>query len=346
MAHTSLQICMDSSDWLQSTLSEEISTSRLDSSSSPSGGTTTDCMLAAACSSRTGPPLMDRRLRPPHDQNPKCPRCDSSHTKFCYYNNYSLSQPRYFCKTCRRYWTKGGTLRNIPVGGGCRKNKKSSSKKSNDPQNQPINGSITGLGPPSNSNPVDLQLSFPHEVQFPPHIANLIGAQIGLGGGSFMEEGLIRPIDFMESKYEDLVGGSRGHDHIMGSDHFSLLGGTGLGYNSNESNTTTTTTFGGIYSSDSPFALSSNEIHDENPGISFMNQRMLLPYDGNNHHHQSGVDVKPNPKVLSLEWQDQGSNNVAKNTSFGYNVNGTSGALYSWSGFMGGFQSPTTNPLV
>ncbi|CAN8292066.1 unnamed protein product [Cochlearia groenlandica] len=52
---------------------------------------------------------------------PPCPRCASSNTKFCYYNNYSLSQPRYFCKGCRRYWTKGGSLRNIPVGGGCRK---------------------------------------------------------------------------------------------------------------------------------------------------------------------------------------------------------------------------------
>lgn len=54
----------------------------------------------------------------------KCPRCDSSNTKFCYYNNYSLSQPRYFCKACRRYWTQGGTLRNVPVGGGCRKSKR------------------------------------------------------------------------------------------------------------------------------------------------------------------------------------------------------------------------------
>lgn len=56
-----------------------------------------------------------------------CPRCNSASTKFCYYNNYSLSQPRYFCKTCRRYWTAGGTLRNIPVGGSSRKNKRSSS---------------------------------------------------------------------------------------------------------------------------------------------------------------------------------------------------------------------------
>nr|QYF06660.1 Dof [Betula platyphylla] len=61
--------------------------------------------------------------RPP-EQGLKCPRCDSPNTKFCYYNNYSLTQPRHFCKTCRRYWTKGGALRNVPIGGGCRKNKK------------------------------------------------------------------------------------------------------------------------------------------------------------------------------------------------------------------------------
>ncbi|XP_015688542.2 dof zinc finger protein 3-like, partial [Oryza brachyantha] len=62
--------------------------------------------------------------------NPKCPRCSSIHTKFCYYNNYSMAQPRYFCRECRRYWTKGGSLRNVPVGGGCRKSKRSSSSSS------------------------------------------------------------------------------------------------------------------------------------------------------------------------------------------------------------------------
>ncbi|KAK8629373.1 hypothetical protein V6N13_078215 [Hibiscus sabdariffa] len=65
----------------------------------------------------------------------KCPRCDSVNTKFCYYNNYSLSQPRYFCKSCRRYWTQGGTLRNVPVGGGCRKGKRSNSKVSSSGEN-------------------------------------------------------------------------------------------------------------------------------------------------------------------------------------------------------------------
>ncbi|GAV67740.1 zf-Dof domain-containing protein [Cephalotus follicularis] len=65
--------------------------------------------------------------KPNIEHAPNCPRCASPHTKFCYYNNYSLSQPRYFCKGCRRYWTKGGSLRNVPVGGGCRKNRRAKS---------------------------------------------------------------------------------------------------------------------------------------------------------------------------------------------------------------------------
>ncbi|KZV21909.1 hypothetical protein F511_05599 [Dorcoceras hygrometricum] len=71
--------------------------------------------------------VMERKVRPQKEQALNCPRCHSTNTKFCYYNNYSLTQPRYFCKSCRRYWTEGGTLRNVPVGGGSRKNKKSNS---------------------------------------------------------------------------------------------------------------------------------------------------------------------------------------------------------------------------
>ncbi|KAG0447674.1 hypothetical protein HPP92_028201 [Vanilla planifolia] len=37
-----------------------------------------------------------------------CPRCTSMDTKFCYYNNYNVNQPRHFCKNCQRYWTAGG----------------------------------------------------------------------------------------------------------------------------------------------------------------------------------------------------------------------------------------------
>ncbi|KAK1361811.1 Dof zinc finger protein DOF5.7 [Heracleum sosnowskyi] len=69
---------------------------------------------------------------PPPPPPVNCPRCDSPNTKFCYYNNYSLSQPRHFCKACKRYWTKGGALRNVPIGGGCRKSKKASRSSSVD----------------------------------------------------------------------------------------------------------------------------------------------------------------------------------------------------------------------
>ncbi|CAN4075621.1 unnamed protein product [Withania somnifera] len=55
-----------------------------------------------------------------------CPRCNSMETKFCYYNNYNVNQPRHFCKKCQRYWTAGGTMRNVPAGSGRRKNKNSS----------------------------------------------------------------------------------------------------------------------------------------------------------------------------------------------------------------------------
>ncbi|XP_074572034.1 dof zinc finger protein DOF3.6-like [Curcuma longa] len=81
----------------------------------------------AAGSIRPGSMADQARLAkiPQPEPGLKCPRCDSTNTKFCYFNNYSLSQPRHFCKTCRRYWTRGGALRSVPVGGGCRRNKRS-----------------------------------------------------------------------------------------------------------------------------------------------------------------------------------------------------------------------------
>ncbi|KAL8162449.1 hypothetical protein V2J09_013938 [Rumex salicifolius] len=90
-----------------------------------------------------------RKVRPQKDQIVNCPRCNSTNTKFCYYNNYSLTQPRYFCKTCRRYWTQGGSLRNVPVGGGSRKNKRSNpqSSSSSSPSSSKI---IPDLNPPTN----------------------------------------------------------------------------------------------------------------------------------------------------------------------------------------------------
>ncbi|XP_061355126.1 cyclic dof factor 2-like [Gastrolobium bilobum] len=66
----------------------------------------------------------DKTLKKP-DKILPCPRCNSMDTKFCYYNNYNVNQPRHFCKNCQRYWTAGGAMRNVPVGAGRRKNKNS-----------------------------------------------------------------------------------------------------------------------------------------------------------------------------------------------------------------------------
>ncbi|KVI05879.1 Zinc finger, Dof-type [Cynara cardunculus var. scolymus] len=88
----------------------------------------------------------------PENEHLNCPRCDSSNTKFCYYNNYNLLQPRHFCKNCRRYWTKGGTLRNIPVGGGTRKiNKRSPISSKRPADSSPPTSPATTPPPPSAS---------------------------------------------------------------------------------------------------------------------------------------------------------------------------------------------------
>ncbi|URE43315.1 Zinc finger protein [Musa troglodytarum] len=60
------------------------------------------------------PPVMDKRLRPQHDQALKCPRSEV------------------LLQDVQEVLTKGGTLRNVPVGGGCRKNKRPNAKKTAD----------------------------------------------------------------------------------------------------------------------------------------------------------------------------------------------------------------------
>jgi len=58
---------------------------------------------------------------PEHHAHLACARCGSEETRFCYYNNGLQSQPRHYCRSCQRYWTAGGTLRNLPKGSGKRK---------------------------------------------------------------------------------------------------------------------------------------------------------------------------------------------------------------------------------
>ncbi|XP_057804562.1 dof zinc finger protein DOF5.6 isoform X2 [Salvia miltiorrhiza] len=301
MGITSLQVCMDSSDWLQGTISEEGGTGM--ESSSPMTTPTGDDMLA--CSR----PLMERRLRPQHEQSLKCPRCDSTHTKFCYYNNYSLSQPRYFCKTCRRYWTKGGTLRNIPVGGGCRKNNKksssSSSKKADN--NSPAQPSVgMSMSPQMSYAPTDLHLAFPDQLHF--------HASAGLYGTTptYMLDNNPTPIDFMDNKYEALLGG-----------HDSYING------------------GGMAAPPLNAALFSPFGFDQNQTVL---ERLMLPYDNNTQNDV--VETKPNAKILSLEWHDhqqqqqqQACNSDVGKDSFGYTFG-------SWTGLMNAYGSSATNPLV
>ncbi|KAF2288694.1 hypothetical protein GH714_010619 [Hevea brasiliensis] len=120
----------------------------------------------------------------------KCPRCESTNTKFCYFNNYSLSQPRHFCKTCRRYWTRGGALRNVPVGGGCRRNKRSKGRSSKSPvSGDRPTGSGSSSTVSSNSGTSDILGLGP---QVPPlrfmaplhHLTEFATGNIGLNYGS------------------------------------------------------------------------------------------------------------------------------------------------------------------
>ncbi|CAK9134735.1 unnamed protein product [Ilex paraguariensis] len=134
---------------------------------------------------------MERRWKSNVEVAPNCPRCASSNTKFCYYNNYSLSQPslsqpRYFCKGCRRYWTKGGSLRNVPVGGGCRKNRRAKSSKSPFHAEQPGMSNVHNLSSHGQSGGDPLVLSprrasEPSQIDLAAVFANYLNQDSGFG---------------------------------------------------------------------------------------------------------------------------------------------------------------------
>ncbi|KAK7312476.1 hypothetical protein VNO77_36365 [Canavalia gladiata] len=123
---------------------------------------------------------------PPPEAALKCPRCESTNTKFCYFNNYSLSQPRHYCKTCRRYWTRGGALRNVPVGGGCRRNKKNKRSRSKSPapstEKQTLSSSPSAILPPSagtTTHELISQLPQPPNLPFMASLHNLNRFSVG-----------------------------------------------------------------------------------------------------------------------------------------------------------------------
>ncbi|KAF8116266.1 hypothetical protein N665_0020s0117 [Sinapis alba] len=109
---------------------------------------------------------------PPPEGALKCPRCDSINTKFCYYNNYNLTQPRYFCKACRRYWTHGGAQRNVPVGGGSRRNsKKGKNGNSKSSSSLSKQSSSSTVNAPSSSSGQLMRTN--HQFPFLPTLHNL-----------------------------------------------------------------------------------------------------------------------------------------------------------------------------
>ncbi|KAK8683488.1 hypothetical protein V6N13_039547 [Hibiscus sabdariffa] len=153
MVFSSLPVYLDPPNWQQQH-NDQHGTGSTENPQLPTPG-------AGAGSIRAGSMADRARLAklPQPEVALKCPRCESTNTKFCYFNNYSLSQPRHFCKMCRRYWTQGGALRNVPVGGGCRRNKKknkSSSSKSSASTEKQIQ-----------SNPSENTDHLPHQ---PPHL--------------------------------------------------------------------------------------------------------------------------------------------------------------------------------
>ncbi|KAF8100416.1 hypothetical protein N665_0224s0003 [Sinapis alba] len=163
----------------------------------------------------------------------RCPRCDSTNTKFCYYNNYSLSQPRYFCKSCKRYWTKGGTLRNIPVGGGCRKNKRSTSSATRSLRTTPEPMSHDGkafsaasFGGFGNNEHIDLSLAFALLNKQPPGSSSQLGFPSELGSSHQYDhmESVFGARQQKENPGYVFGNGSSGLDMAMGDPNKVLWG--------------------------------------------------------------------------------------------------------------------------
>ncbi|KAI3518995.1 hypothetical protein L1887_07954 [Cichorium endivia] len=150
-------------------------------------------------------------LRPP-EQILKCPRCDSHNTKFCYYNNYNLSQPRHFCKACRRYWTKGGALRNVPIGGSCRKNKKTKSCSSRFFVGEPSSKGSSDIGGMKlyGLSAMDSQLG---GINFPPRVTTTNHFSPSYGDTSNPSFVNLDPLGFNVSFVSSHMGMKQGHHH-------------------------------------------------------------------------------------------------------------------------------------
>ncbi|RWV89304.1 hypothetical protein GW17_00048548, partial [Ensete ventricosum] len=260
--------------------------------------------MAAAGSPR--PMSMTERARlakiPQPDQPLKCPRCDSTNTKFCYFNNYSLSQPRHFCKTCRRYWTRGGALRNVPVGGGCRRNKRNkpsgSASKSTAADRQAGASSSSSTAATGGDGPIPPCI--PQPGQFPFLASNMHAlADYGASnlGLNFTGIPTIDAVDYQAGSSSSLGLQQWRLPHIQ---QFPFLGGleppqapsvqpvSGLHHFNGDggSNRTTSRVLPTVSGSSLISQLASVKMEDNSRGLNFPRQYPGLP--GNEHYWISG----------------------------------------------------------
>ncbi|KQK00955.1 dof zinc finger protein DOF5.6 [Brachypodium distachyon] len=220
-----MHFCMDS-DWLKGMVVPEDQGGAM-GSSSPSSPSDTMIIACPQPMQQHQAQQQDRRLRPQHDSPLKCPRCDSAHTKFCYYNNYSLSQPRYFCKTCRRYWTKGGSLRNVPVGGGCRKNKRATRKPSS-------SSAVVVPVAPSPAMPMSMMLHGGRHVETSGGLhLSFSGSTMQLPSHTSAPDPLCSSLGLLDWKYDNVFSGSGGGTTFESANseaaHFTGQGMMGIG---------------------------------------------------------------------------------------------------------------------
>ncbi|GJN21991.1 hypothetical protein PR202_gb09516 [Eleusine coracana subsp. coracana] len=241
----------------------------------------------------------DRRLRPQHDQPLKCPRCESTHTKFCYYNNYSPPQPRYFCKTCRRYWTKGGSLRNVPVGGGCRKNKRASSaskKQQHAAAPPPMHAAARQMMAAAETTGLHLSFSCMQQLLPGPNTAAAVDpALCSLGG-------------LLDWKYDPILAGPGGLLEGASSEAAHFAGGPGMMGMAGA----------GGGGGGECHALNALRYAAAGLGEAFGSSR-----------DDGGVEVKP----LSLEWYGEAASRAAGQESAAIS---SLSALGLWSGMIGG----------
>ena len=141
--------------------------------------------------------------------------------QFCYYNNYNIKQPRYFCKACQRYWTAGGILRNVPVGAGRRKSKASAMREQEKAAaaaaaKQARQAAHGGCGPAAASGPA-LGLQGGEQPQLMSAAGDLLraGPMAGAGGG-FVPEQLRCMMDPAPGSMAGGMAGGPGANAMMG----------------------------------------------------------------------------------------------------------------------------------